>query len=107
MLLLGPLAPWSFQDAVEDTPVLFERAAAARDPVDSWGTRSFEVFQGGRVDERDGRPLTRIDRRDPRGRIMSVLWIDAEGQLVQRSVGARDPLLLRLAVEEEDERAPR
>lgn len=63
------------------------------------------VFDG--FEDRDEQRVARIEHRDPRGRILGVLWFDAEGMLVQRSVGARDPLLWRLAVEEEDEREPR
>ena len=243
-LLLGLLPTWTVQDAGEDMPVLPERAAAARDLVQAWGTRTFEVFEGERLvervvltasevrrggeqflefvldrhrpptdahpqrlltrltldgrltpfevrlweagperpqlahlavargkltgrargkgvvrnvpepvvsesslillaalvpreedanlrfarlvfgqrgvtvalderlvfdgfEDRDEQRVARIEHRDPRGRILGVLWFDAEGMLVQRSVGARDPLLWRFAVEEEDEREPR
>ena len=60
------------------------------------------AFDG--IEERDGRPLTRIEHRNPRGRVLGVLWFDAEGQLVERSVGARDPLVWRPAALEEDDR---
>ena len=59
------------------------------------------AFDG--IEERNGRPLTRIEHRDPRGRILGVLWFDAEGQLAERSVGARDPLVWRPAALEEEE----
>jgi len=55
------------------------------------------------LEEREGRHLARIEHRDPRGRVLGVLWFDEEGQLVERSVGGRKPLVWRPEVAEEAE----
>lgn len=60
------------------------------------------VFDG--FEERGDRRLARIEHRDPRGKVLGVMWFDEEGQLVERSVGGRKKLVWRPEVLEEDER---
>jgi hypothetical protein len=59
------------------------------------------VFDG--FEEREGRRLARIEHRDPRGKVLGVMWFDEEGQLAERSVGGRKKLVWRPEVLEEDE----
>lgn len=59
------------------------------------------AFDG--VEQRMGRSLTRIEHRDPRGRVLGVLWFDADGQLAERRVGGASSLTWRPEVQDEDE----
>lgn len=63
------------------------------------------VFDG--IEERDGRSLTRIEHRDPRGRILGVFWFDPGGQLVERRVGRKNVRTWRPEVLDEDEQSSR